>query len=52
MRGHFYLSSNGKMTTPISKHIGMVHIFDTLVMKFCALEQVPDNEMGGGGVTR
>lgn len=47
IKDHVYLSSNEKMTTPISRHIGMKHNFDISVMKFVILDHMPLNERGG-----
>lgn len=44
---YVYVSSNGKMTTPISKHTDLEHNFDISVVKFLVLEHIPDNRRGG-----
>lgn len=43
---HLYYSGNGKMLTPISRHLDFYHRFDTTSVSFTALAVVPKNPRG------
>lgn len=42
-----YAIMNGKITTPIAKHVGLQHNFDLSVLQLTALENIPESERGG-----
>lgn len=44
---HLYYSQYAKMLTPVSRHLGLYHEFDTSVVKFINLEVVPQDPCGG-----
>lgn len=44
---HVYYSGNGKMLTPVSRHLDLHHRFDTSSISFTVLAVVPKNPRGG-----
>lgn len=47
IRDHVYYSTNGKMLSPISRHLDLCHRFDTSVASFIALAVIPQDPRGG-----
>lgn len=47
IRNHVYYSANGKMLSPISRHLDLCHRFDTSVATFIALAVIPQDPRGG-----
>lgn len=47
IRDHVSLVQKKKMETPISRHMGLYHNFDSSKMHFYALEYIPPEERGG-----
>lgn len=44
---HIYLINSGRITTPISKHVGLKHNFDMNVCRFLILDHIVDNGRKG-----
>ena len=47
IRDHVALVRKKKMETPISRHMGLFHNFDSSCMHFFALEHIPPGDRGG-----
>lgn len=47
IQDHVYYSTNGKMLSPIRRHLDLCHRFDTSVATFFALAVIPRNPRGG-----
>lgn len=47
IRDHVSLISKEKIETPISRHMGIFHHFDSLKLHFSALEHIPPGDRGG-----
>lgn len=44
---HICYSQSAKMLTPVSRHLGLYHRFDTTMIQFIVLEVVPQDPCGG-----
>lgn len=44
---HIYYSQSGKMLTPVSRHLGLYHRFNTGMIQFIVLEVIPQDPWGG-----
>lgn len=47
LNDHIYYSANGKMLTPVSRHLDLYHIFNTSFVTFLVLEVVPQDPRAG-----
>lgn len=47
IKDHLYLSTNGKMLTPVSRHLDLYHGFDATCVSFIALAVIPKDPCGG-----
>lgn len=46
LNDHVYYALNGKMITPVSRHLDLYH-FDTSYVSFIVLERIPKDPRGG-----
>lgn len=47
IRDHISLIQKKRMETPISRHVGLQHNFDSSCLHFFALEHIPPGDRGG-----